>query len=157
MRPHRHPSAGWDLSEVQAPLASFAEAPAFAGATHWMPRQKKNLVAALLLLLPGCVPTASVPADTAAIGQMSASACAKAGGAIRPVGRMQTMQCVLAYSDAGKSCTSGDQCLGDCRVRDLEGSVAGKPAAGICQATSDRFGCHARVERGLAQSAICID
>jgi hypothetical protein len=33
----------------------------------------------------------------------------------------------------------------------------GHPAAGVCQATSDRFGCSTRIERGQAQATICVD
>ena len=66
---------------------------------------------------------------------------------MRPVGRMQTMQCVVSYADAGRRCTDSDQCAGECRVADAgprptEGTVV----AGQCQATSDRFGCFTRVE-----------
>lgn len=74
-----------------------------------------------------------------------------------PVGRLRTVQCVIAYADAGKQCTSSEQCRGDCRAADVTAVVPGRPAAGLCQATSEAFGCHARVEGGVAQAALCID
>ncbi len=76
---------------------------------------------------------------------------------MKPVGRMQTVQCVIAYADAGKSCRSGTECAGDCRAVQGLDVRPGQQVAGSCQATSDRFGCSTRVENGRAQSTICID
>ncbi len=76
---------------------------------------------------------------------------------MKPLGRRQMLQCVISYADAGKSCTSGDQCAGDCRASADVEVVAGQPIAGACQATSERFGCFTTVERGRAQATICID
>jgi hypothetical protein len=73
------------------------------------------------------------------------------------VGRLQTLQCVIRYADAGKICTSGDQCAGDCRARPGVDVAAGQPVAGYCQADSNRFGCSTKVENGRAQATICID
>lgn len=94
-------------------------------------------------------PPVSIPTDPAA--------CSRAGGEMKPVGRMQSLQCVISYADAGKSCTSGSQCAGDCRAGSGVDVAPGQPAAGYCQATSDRFGCSTRVENGRAQATICID
>lgn len=87
----------------------------------------------------------------------SADACAARGGTLQPVGRAQTLQCVIAYADAGKACTSGAQCAGDCRIEDAPFPAAGAAASGRCQADSRPFGCHATVENGKATAAICID
>jgi hypothetical protein len=123
---------------------------------------KPLALAVAALVLSGCVPaqppaetlparpiTSSIPAD--------AASCKRAGGLIKPVGRMQTLQCVLTYADAGKSCSSGDQCMGECRAGSGTDAVPGQRVAGSCQATSDRFGCSTRVENGRAQATICID
>jgi hypothetical protein len=81
----------------------------------------------------------------------------RAGGVMKPLGRRQMLQCVIPYADAGKSCTSGDQCAGDCRASGEVEVVVGQAVAGSCQATSERFGCFTTVEGGRAQSTICID
>ena len=37
------------------------------------------------------------------------------------------------------------------------GAAAGTATAGVCQATSDRFGCHATVVDGKVGPTLCID
>ena len=88
---------------------------------------------------------------------VSSSACTARGGEMRQVGRMQSWQCVISYADAGKRCTDGAQCQGDCRVEGNTGAAAGTATAGVCQATSDRFGCHATVVDGKVGPTLCID
>ena len=88
---------------------------------------------------------------------VEASACTQRGGTLKQVGRLQSWQCVVNYADAGKRCTDGDQCQGDCRLEGNTGVAAGMAAAGVCQATSDRFGCHATVTDGKAGPTLCID
>jgi hypothetical protein len=98
------------------------------------------------------------PADPAVPGQSAdASSCASRGGELRRVGRMQTEQCIIKYADAGKQCTSGSDCAGDCRVEGNTGIVPGAAVTGTCQADSDRFGCHTRVENGKAEATLCVD
>ena len=89
--------------------------------------------------------------------QLAERDCAAQGGQMQRVGRAQTLQCVIAYPDAGKTCRDGDDCLGDCRVGGGVIVDAGRPVAGQCAATSDRFGCYTRVEDGRATAAICVD
>ncbi len=91
----------------------------------------------------------SIPTD--------AASCKHAGGTFTAVGRRQTLQCVIAFADAGKSCSSGSQCAGDCQAKAGVDAAAGEKVAGFCQATSNRFGCSTQVENGRAQSTICID
>lgn len=89
--------------------------------------------------------------------QRAEADCAAQGGKMQRVGRMQTLQCVLQYSDAGQTCTDAAQCQGDCRV---PGSVIvedGRAVEGQCTADSNRFGCYTRVENGRATAAICVD
>ena len=101
--------------------------------------------------LAQAVPAAQTPAD-------DASACAARGGKMLPQGRMQSLQCVVSYTDAGQRCTDGDDCQGDCRVEDVANAPqAGAAAVGQCQPTSSRFGCYTTVEGGKAVATICVD
>lgn len=96
-------------------------------------------------------PVAQTPAD-------AASACAAKGGKMLPQGRMQSLQCVVSYTDAGERCTDGDDCQGDCRIADVANAPqAGAAAVGQCQPTSSRFGCYTTVEGGKAEATICVD
>ena len=82
---------------------------------------------------------------------------AEADCSAQGVGRMQSLQCVIQYSDAGQTCTDAAQCQGECRV---PGSVIvedGRAVEGQCTADSNRFGCYTRVENGRATAAICVD
>lgn len=128
---------------------------------------KRLIIAAATLLAAACqpmpaeggradlaeaTPAVQTPADEAA-------ACAARGGKMLPQGRMQTPQCVVSYADAGKRCTDGDDCQGDCRVEEADGGfpAAGSAVAGRCQASSSRFGCYTTVEDGRAEATICVD
>jgi hypothetical protein len=115
------------------------------------------LLFALALILSACAPGAAP--DAPASGANAEADCAARGGEMRRVGRLQTLQCVVRYSDAGRRCTSGDGCQGDCRLP--EGAATppalGASVAGVCQANSDRFGCYTRVENGRAEPTICVD
>ncbi len=119
-------------------------------------------VLGVALMLSGCAPsspatdTSAVPSPPLSLPANEAS-CQRAGGQMERVGRSQTLQCVVSYADAGKSCTSGDQCAGDCRAGQGIDVAPGQPVAGYCQANSNRFGCSTKVENGRAQSTICID
>jgi hypothetical protein len=87
----------------------------------------------------------------------AAADCIARNGTMQPVGRMQTMQCVVRYADAGKRCTDSDQCAGECRTADAARPAEGAAVAGICQATSNQFGCFTRVEDGKAEATLCVD
>ena len=109
-------------------------------------------------LLAACAPQAPMGAGSGApTPGAEASACAARGGTMKQVGRMQSWQCVVAYADAGKSCTDGDQCAGDCRLEGNSGIAPGAATAGTCQVSSDAFGCHTKVEDGRAGPTLCID
>ena len=116
-----------------------------------------SLIAAVALLAAGCAPQATGPDAAAPTRSAEASACAARGGEMKQVGRMQSWQCVIAYADAGKRCTDSAQCQGDCRVEGATGVQPGAATAGVCQATSDRFGCNAVVRDGKAGPTLCID
>ena len=100
----------------------------------------------------------AAPAVQSVAGSEDAAACARAGGKMLPQGRMQSVRCVITYADAGRRCTDGDDCAGDCRVGDVANApAAGTSAVGQCQASSSRFGCYTTVEGGKAEATICVD
>jgi len=104
------------------------------------------------------IDTTDVPPPVRVPESAAAADCMARGGEMRPQGRMQTLQCVVSYADAGKRCTTGGDCLGDCRVEDVAAApAAGTTAVGQCQADSSRFGCYTTVENGRAEATICVD
>jgi hypothetical protein len=126
----------------------------------------KSLAAALAFgILAACAaapaPTtaAAPPAHTAAepaAGDDAAAACAARGGAMHRICRMQSLQCVIRYADAGKSCRGKADCQGRCLAKG-EFAREGEPTAGVCQATSNPCGCHTLVEDGRAGPTMCVD
>jgi predicted small secreted protein len=111
-----------------------------------------GLMLAAAMVLAGCNPATSTgplvqtPADPVA-------QCAAQGGELRGVCRRQTRQCVVPYPDAGRPCTDGDQCAGDCLAPD------GEPGhtAGVCQADNDPCGCRFTIEDGRPAQGVCVD
>jgi hypothetical protein len=117
-----------------------------------------GFLAAAALLATACAPQPSGGvAPDAPVQSADAGACATRGGTMQQVGRMQSWQCVIAYADAGKRCTDGDQCQGDCWAEDGVPSKPGEAAAGVCQPTSNRFGCHTTIKNGKIDVGLCID
>lgn len=116
------------------------------------------LLSAGMLALAACAaPPKTGIAVTAAPGEPSPAECAAKGGTIKLVGMMQTPACVIPSRDAGKICTDGDDCEGDCWASpDTRPGRDGK-AQGYCQPNNMPFGCHAAVEDGVLQSALCAD
>lgn len=128
-----------------------------------------TLMLSALLLLAGCTTTA---ADTSASSNGSAPVaaepgaadaaaevdCAAAGGKLMPLGRLQRVQCVVPYADAGKSCRTRSDCSGQCLASGETELVPGTAATGVCQRDmSQDFGCRQRIDGGLAQGTICVD
>ncbi|HWQ88133.1 hypothetical protein [Brevundimonas sp.] len=127
---------------------------------------KRLVTIAALLLAAACQPVpekgdygfGNEPAPVAVPESQAAADCIARNGTMQPVGRMQTMQCVIRYADAGKRCTDSDQCAGECRTADVTARPAeGAAVAGVCQADSNRFGCFTRVEDGKAEATLCVD
>lgn len=99
---------------------------------------------------------------------LDAGACRAQGGEIRRIGRLQSPTCVIRYADAGKPCTDGTQCQGDCRAdANLQPPAIGAPTPGRtpaapdatrgrCAADSDPFGCYTRIENGRGVT-LCVD
>ncbi|WP_448134785.1 hypothetical protein [Stenotrophomonas rhizophila] len=122
-----------------------------------------TLLLSLLLAVAGCASTTTpggpVPADgatTATPATLDAAACRQAGGALTPLGRLQRVQCVVPYADAGKACSAKADCTGQCLA---QGEVApGAKAQGLCQVDiSQNFGCRQRIDGGVALGTICVD
>ncbi len=127
---------------------------------------KRLTMIAAVLLAAACQPApgkgtlgfGDEPAPVAVPESPAAADCLARGGTMQRVGRMQTMQCVVRYADAGKRCTDSDQCAGECRTTDVTARPAqGTAAVGQCQADSNRFGCFTRVEDGKADPTLCVD
>ena len=129
---------------------------------------KRILMAAATMLMAACQPLPAnegktdlaevTPAVQSVAGSEDAAACAARGGKMLPQGRMQSVRCVITYADAGRRCTDGDNCAGDCRVEDVANApAAGANAVGQCQVNSSRFGCYTTVESGKAEATICVD
>jgi putative hemolysin len=118
----------------------------------------------MLLALAACTSAAppaeqaTAPAATSARGstEIDASACAAQGGTIRPVCRRQLPVCVIAYPDAGKTCTDDSGCVGKCLYKgDTPPTTAG--VTGQCQANSDPCGCRSEVNGGKVTATLCVD
>lgn len=99
-------------------------------------------------------PGRSVPEPTAAERQ----ACDARGGRMQRAGMLGRWRCTVSYADAGKRCTDGDQCQGDCLLPDGRGPADPNAAvAGQCQADDNPFGCKITVEDGRVGAGLCVD
>ena len=116
-------------------------------------------IAAAVLLTAACAPqtTNTNIATSAPVQSADAAACAARNGTMRQVGKLQSWQCVINYADAGKSCSSSSQCQGSCLAGEGTDRTPGAATTGVCQATSNRFGCTTPVENGKAGPTLCID
>ncbi|MDP3493994.1 MAG: hypothetical protein Q8R82_12845 [Hyphomonadaceae bacterium] len=86
------------------------------------------------------------------------ASCKTQGGDWRPVCRMQQPACITTFPDAGKACTDGSQCAGDCMASPEAGFADGGAAAtGVCASNNDPCGCKQKIEDGKATAAICVD
>ena len=96
------------------------------------------------------------PGRSVAAGDQAS--CEARGGSWTRQGRLQAYMCVSSYADAGKQCTDGDQCEGDCRLPDgRRAGINDGPVTGVCQANSVPFGCFTRVEDGRPAATLCVD
>ena len=112
---------------------------------------------ALALVLTACAaPPPVQPPEPPAI-PTTQSACVAAKGTWGAMGMRGLAGCSIPYADAGKTCTDGDQCRGDCRVTEPDQAMGDKPITGQCQASSSPFGCFARVEDGRSTGFLCVD
>jgi len=110
----------------------------------------------LALALAACSSTAPQPTQSSGGAGSDAAACAAQGGELRPLGRLQRVQCVVPYADAGRTCSGKQDCSGQCLAKGQ--GEAGVAATGTCQRDiSETFGCRQRVEGGVTQPALCVD
>jgi hypothetical protein len=113
------------------------------------------LVAACAPLVGGCEADRDARAVADAVVAENV-ACAAKGGHFERIGKAQVRTCIAPYSDAGKACTDGAQCLGKRCMGDFEDTAAPNPATGTCAATNNPFGCQTLIEAGAART-ICVD
>jgi hypothetical protein len=85
------------------------------------------------------------------------ASCKTAGGDWRPICRMQNLSCVITYPDAGKACSDGDDCAGNCEAPVTGAPAVGQPATGVCSTNSDPCGCKTGIEDGKATATLCVD
>ncbi len=83
------------------------------------------------------------------------AACKAMNGVIQPVCLMGHPQCVVEFSDGGKTCSDSSDCQGRC-VADSSAQMM-QPAKGTCAKTSYPCGCFSLVVNGVAQPTLCID
>ncbi|MBL8549743.1 MAG: hypothetical protein JNJ73_07140 [Hyphomonadaceae bacterium] len=129
----------------------------------------RNIIALAALVLMSCAPVANEPpvAPTpapvsatkpeATSGQASAGDCASRGGSMQPVGRMQSLQCVVPFADAGRACTDGSQCASGRCIGEAPVARPTGAASGVCQRTNFQFGCFATIVGGRQQAVLCVD
>jgi hypothetical protein len=68
--------------------------------------------------------------------------------------------CVIPFADAGRRCTDGSQCAGDCLVdptAEMQALGLRGEAVGQCQPHTPYFGCYATVTAGRLGVGLCID
>lgn len=80
-----------------------------------------------------------------------AATCRAEGGRWMLVGLEGTYQCIHRYPDAGKPCSSSQECTGGCIITDQQ-------SASFCKEDDNPFGCYATIEDFHAGRGImCID
>lgn len=123
----------------------------------------RAILAAAALLLAACAqPAVTPPTDQAGPAKINWQAaqgpeqCATLGGDWRPICMRGTPACVVAYKDAGKSCSDSSECSGRCQVKG-NSAPPGTEVRGQCTANSDPCGCFQLVENGKAGYPLCAD
>lgn len=131
---------------------------------------KRSLIAALAFssLLAGCIIPIPIPGPRVQSSEtvqpnagpgtapIDAEACASRGGIVR-TGSAGASACAMPYRDAGKACTDGGECEGDCWASAPTPAKDGR-IHGQCQPDTTLFGCHALVERGqLVGGVACVE
>ena len=124
------------------------------------------LIALLVFAQPASVPRQEPPSETELRQSTRFTAeqraqCAARGGRVATAGLSGEDMCAELYRDAGRRCSDGSQCMGDCLLD--EASLNGKrpvhdmEAAGLCQAFAYPFGCRNLIEDGRLTLGLCVD
>lgn len=120
-------------------------------------------LAAAALMLAACAQPVATPAAETPVAEkvdwqaaQNADQCGAIGGQWRPICLMGKPACVVAYKDAGKSCSDSSECSGRCVTGDT-GTPPETATRGICTANSDPCGCFQLVEKGKAGYPLCAD
>jgi len=74
------------------------------------------------------------------------AACMARGGSFSKAGKSDGLICIETTRDAGKVCTSGTECDGQCLAR-----------SGTCSPLKPLFGCHEILADNGGRATICID
>lgn len=96
------------------------------------------------------------PGRTASDVAAGEEACKASGGIWQAGGMIRHYQCFMPFSDAGKPCNDGRQCKGAC-VGPPEGTTKRGGMPGVCQTTTNPFGCFERFENGRSAGTVCVD
>ena len=128
---------------------------AFALATACTPAPAPAPVEPAPAPAPAAAPAPEAPPATTPVADEAS--CKTTGGGWRPICRMQKPACVITYADAGKTCSDGDDCAGDCLGAVTGAAGSGQPATGVCSTNSDPCGCKTLIEDGKATATLCVD
>ncbi|OIO30029.1 hypothetical protein COX93_02240 [Candidatus Nomurabacteria bacterium CG_4_10_14_0_2_um_filter_30_12] len=80
--------------------------------------------------------------------------CKNSNGEWITDGMLQKFRCIYTYSDAGKTCTSSNQCSSSYCV----GEIKNKTIIGTCKKNDSPFGCRQTIEDArLGGGEICVD
>jgi len=80
--------------------------------------------------------------------------CYAAGGTPQTIYYF-TEGCVRPYADAGKTCSDGDQCEGECVYPGNGFPKAGTEVSGVCEAKTGTLSCRSLVRKGKYESEPC--
>lgn len=134
-----------EVTALDAPPAAKPAAPPAAGAppvTDPMPPPEKPAPAATEDLPPPEA-AASVPEARKSPAQL---ACERKGDLWVKAGTSSLFTCVTRTGDAGRRCTSGRQCQGECLAR-----------SGTCAPYQPLFGCNDILQDNGVRMTLCLD
>lgn len=115
-----------------------------------------GLPALLGLAVGGSLALSQQPPRNVRLTDAQRAQCLARHGRVLIAGFSGNEICALPYPDAGRRCTSGSQCAGDCMY---EGPAPrpGQRLVGRCEALQYGFGCRTTLENGRIARAICTD
>ncbi|HYD13082.1 MAG TPA: hypothetical protein VEC11_09560 [Allosphingosinicella sp.] len=115
-----------------------------------------GLPALLGLAVGGSLVLAQQPQRNVGLSDAERAQCLARHGRVLIAGFSGNEVCALPYADAGRRCTSGSQCAGDC-MYDGPAPRPGQRVTGRCEALQYGFGCRTTLENGRIAYAICTD